>query len=108
MTELLSEWTPSRPEWFQNESQLNSVREALHSRFADVGSQEECRYLMRLWWHLDMGYQEVSYEELQQFVSPPKMSMLNLLFDSMARRDYESIDKWVRQVTREMPETRDR
>lgn len=108
MTKLLEEWTPSRREWFRDESQLQTVREVLHARFADTRSQEECRYLMRLWWHLDMGYQEVSYDELCQFVSPSKLARLNKLFDLMAERNYDAIDAWSIAAQREMEKTHNR
>ncbi|WP_395730340.1 hypothetical protein [Prosthecobacter sp.] len=108
MTALLSEWSPSRPDWFRDEHQLERVLGALHSRFADVRDQEECRYLMRLWWHLDSLCQQVSYKELHEFVSAQKMRRLDQLFDLMAARNYDAIDSWVARSTREMIETLDR
>lgn len=108
MTALLSEWSPSRPDWFRNEDQLDHVRAALHSRFANVRDQEECRYLMRLWWHLDTTTSEVSYDELAQVVSPQKLRRLDQLFDFMAARNYDAIDDWATKATREMVETLDR
>jgi hypothetical protein len=63
---------------------------------------------MRLWWHLDMGYQEVSYQELQQYVSPSKMARLDRLFDAMADRDYDTIDAWADSQITEMEKARDR
>ena len=64
-------------------------------RLADDRFQEECRYLMRLWWHLQMAYQEVSYSQLERNVSLEKLALLDELFRAIADADYESIDNWV-------------
>ena len=64
------------------------------TRLADDRVQEECRYLSRLVWHTMMRYREVSYSELERYVTPTKMFILGELFHYVARADYISIDRW--------------
>ncbi|MFF9119375.1 hypothetical protein ACF09Y_28045 [Streptomyces massasporeus] len=39
----------------------------IHDRLADDRDQQECRYLMRLWWQLGMYYREVTLDQLRGF-----------------------------------------
>ena len=41
-----------------------------------------------------MGYEEVSYAELQRYVSAEKMKVLDELFAHIVARDYAGIDLW--------------
>jgi hypothetical protein len=72
-------------------------------RLADDRIQEERRYLCRLRWHLFMSYQEVSYDQLQHYVSESKMAILDDLFSSIADSDYDGIDRWVAQCEKALP-----
>lgn len=72
-------------------------------RLADDRIQDECRYLVRLRWHFIMGYQELSYAELEEHVSPEKMLVLDDLFSRIASKDYVAIDAWVERCERELP-----
>lgn len=77
-------------------------------RLADDRVQAECRYLLWLKWHLHMGYQEVSYNELLQHVSAEKMDLLNELFTLVASQSYGEIDLWLERCERELPIIEDR
>jgi len=89
--------------WFRDIDQANSVREVIKTRLADDRVQEECRYLERLVWHTMMGYREVSYSELEKYMSPNKMFILGELFHFVARADHSSIDRWVIHYESELP-----
>jgi len=96
-------WNNNKELWFRDEAQSRRVAGILIERLADDRLQEECRYLCRLRWHFFMGYQEVSYEELVEHVSEPKLAVLNELFSAIADRDYDEIDAWINRCESELP-----
>ncbi len=80
--------------WFRDATQLAEVRRIVHDRLADDRYQQECRYLMRFWWHLGMRYQEVSYQQLQVHLSQHKKEVLEELFDAVDI-SYQAVDEWI-------------
>ena len=104
---ILSIWN-HKDDWFRDQTQADRVGGIIVDRLADDRIQEECRYLMRLKWHFHMGYQEVSYEELQRYVSAEKMKMLDELFAQIAAKDYVGIDKWADRCKEELPVVQDK
>ena len=81
--------------WFRDEGQKESVCSVIMDRLADDRYQQECRYLVRLWWHIRMSYQEVSYAQLRTHVSVKKLESLDELFQSIADRDHDAVDRWI-------------
>ena len=55
-----------------------------------------------------MGYEEVSYPELQEYVSVEKMKVLDELFVHIANKDYVGIDQWIERYEGELPIVEDR
>jgi hypothetical protein len=104
---ILTIWN-QKEDWFHDHIQADRVGAIVVERLADDRIQEECRYLMRLKWHFHMGYEEVSYEELQRFVSAEKMKLLDELFACIATRDYVGIETWVERCESELPVIEDR
>lgn len=96
-----------KDDWFYDRAQADRVRAVIVDRLADDRIQDECRYLVRLRWHFIMGYQEVSYSELQEHVSPEKMLVLNELFTHIVNSDYAAIEEWVQRCERELPPIED-
>ena len=94
--------------WFLDDAQSRRVAGILVERLADDRVQEECRYLSRLRWHFFMGYQEVSYEQLMEHVSEPKLAVLNELFTAIANCDYDEIDAWINRCESALPIIHDR
>jgi hypothetical protein len=103
MTHRIIEKWNDKERWFRDHAQASRVGTIILERFADDRLQEECRYLSRLRWHLFMGYQEVSYDELQQHVSQTKMAILDNLFASIVDSDYDGIDQWTTQCEQALP-----
>jgi len=99
---IIEKWNDKRM-WFRDHEQAGRVGTIILERLADDRVQEECRYLCRLHWRLFMGYQEVSYDELQQYVSEDKMAVLNDLFSSIAASDYDGIDRWIAHCEGALP-----
>ena len=92
-----------KAQWFRDRAQADRVATILLERLADDRVQDECRYLSRLRWHFFMGYQEVSYQELLDHVSEPKLAVLNELFSAIAYRDYSEIDTWINRCESTLP-----
>lgn len=88
--------------WFRDERQRAQVRMIVMERLADDLYQQECRYLMRFWWHLEMTYQEVSYEELKLHLSGRKMEVLETLFDAI-EGSHSAVDEWISQQQKNWP-----
>lgn len=97
-----------KDDWFRDHAQADTVGSVIISRLADDRIEEECRYLMRLKWHFHMGYQEVSYDELQQYVSESKMALLDELFAEIAAHNYTGIDEWIERCEKELPTIEDK
>jgi hypothetical protein len=81
-------------ERFCCEKQLCAVRDIIQSRLADDRNQNECRYLMRFWWQLSMGYQEVTLQELEQNIAGEKLEIILKLLSALGK-DYQAIDNWI-------------
>jgi hypothetical protein len=94
--------------WFRDDAQCSHVATIVVQRLADDRVQNECRYLIRLRWHFFMGYQEVSYEQLLEHVSEPKLVVLSELFTAIADRDYDAIDAWINRWESALPIIHDR
>lgn len=94
--------------WFRDHAQSDSVGSVVIHRLADDREQDECRYLVWLKWHFHMGYQEVSYDELQEHVSESKMALLDGLFNEIAAGNHKGIDEWVARCERDLPVIDDR
>jgi hypothetical protein len=105
--QILRIWN-QKDDWFRDHTQADRVGGVVVHRLADDRNQEECRYLMRLKWHFHMSYQEVSYRELEQYVSVDKMRILNELFAYIAVKDYAGIEMWLEQYEKELPIIEDR
>jgi hypothetical protein len=103
MTNRITEKWNDKEMWFRDHAQASRVGEIILERLADDLVQEECRYLSRLRWHLFMGYQEVSYDELQLHVSQTKMAILDNLFALIVDSDYDGIDQWTVQCEQTLP-----
>ena len=54
---ILKIWN-EKDAWFQDRAQADRVGAIVVERLADDRIQEECRYLMRLKWHFQMGYEK--------------------------------------------------
>jgi hypothetical protein len=104
ITEIWNE----KARWFRDQAQGSRVASILLERLADDRVQEECRYLSRLRWHFFMGYQEVSYQQLLEHVSAPKLTVLNELFSAIADRNYDEIDAWANRCESVLPIIHDR
>lgn len=61
---------------FEDEKQISRIQDIIQYRLADDRNQQECRYLMRFWWQFSVSYQEVTLEELENFVSPEKLQII--------------------------------
>ncbi|MFJ8430886.1 hypothetical protein ACIQ9P_06260 [Kitasatospora sp. NPDC094019] len=92
---------------FRDDEQLRRARRVVHDRLADDRDPQECRYLMRFWWQLGMTYQEVSMEQLGQYVGRPKLDVIEELI-SAVRAGHAEIDAWADMVEWAFPVTRDR
>ena len=104
---ILKIWN-DKDAWFRDHAQADRVGGVVVARLADDRIQEECRYLIRLKWHFHMGYEEVSYPELQEYVSVEKMKVLDELFVHIANKDYVGIDQWIERYEGELPIVEDR
>lgn len=93
-------------EFFRDEEQKTEVQNIIQTRLADDRNQEECRYLMRFWWQLSMAYQEVTFQELESFVSDNKLLIINELLESMEKGDF-AIDSWIKKY-QQLPVIEDR
>ncbi|MEU6238216.1 hypothetical protein [Kitasatospora sp. NPDC047058] len=85
------------PLGFRDEEQRRRVQHALHDRLADDRDQQECRYLMRLFWQLSMPYEEVTVEELRHHVGRDKLLVVEAMIRAI-RTSPERIDAWVAAV----------
>ena len=88
--------------WFRDERQLDEVRAIVHDRLANDRYQQECRYLMRFWWHLRMSYEEVAYEDLLLHLSDRKIKVLEALFDAIDT-SHDAIDDWIKKQENDWP-----
>jgi hypothetical protein len=87
---------------FRDDDQLRRVRAVIHDRLADDRAQQECRYLMRLWWQLGMPYREVTLNELRAQVAEPKLAAVESLIECI-RSSPEHIDGWIEVTERDHP-----
>jgi hypothetical protein len=87
--------------YFRDDSQRHAVQDVVQSRLADDQNQEECRYLMRFWWQLSMSYQEVTLEDLEEFVSADKLGVILDLLRAL-EQGHKGIDDWIEKYTREL------
>ncbi len=99
---IRDEFNAHKSNWFRDEHQCAEVRTIVHGRLADDRYQQECRYLMRFWWHLTMSYQEVSYAELRLHLSEHKMEVLESLFDAIDT-SHEAVNAWIKEQTERWP-----
>ncbi len=102
MTSIHEIWNETDT-WFRDEIQMKAVRAVIADRLADDRYQQECRYLMRLRWHLCMSYQEVSYTQLRRHVSPEKLELLDELFQLIAEAKHDAIDLWIDRCEADYP-----
>lgn len=93
--------------YFRDDEQRCAVQNIVQYRLADDRIQEECRYLMRFWWQLSMSYQEVTLDELENFVSGEKFKIILELLDSLAK-GYQDIDVWCDKYSYELSIIEDR
>ena len=80
--------------WFTSEAQRDSVADIIMTRLADDHFQDECRYLLRFWWHLHVNYCEVSHEELQAHVSDGKLRIIERLLAAIDQRS-DAVERWI-------------
>ncbi|MCX4744988.1 hypothetical protein OG455_05525 [Kitasatospora sp. NBC_01287] len=92
---------------FRDDAQRQRVQRVVHDRLADDREQQECRYLMRFWWQLLMGYQEVTIEQLRLNVGPSKLDIVEQLIGAL-RSSPEAVDAWVVATERAFPVIEDR
>ncbi|MFB6821282.1 hypothetical protein ACFCXA_06790 [Streptomyces virginiae] len=92
---------------FRDDGQRGCVQAVVHSRLADDREPQECRYLMRFWWQLSMGYQEVSLEELRLNVGRQKLDALMELISAI-RSSHDEIDAWLDAAEKRFPVIQDR
>ncbi len=81
--------------WFINDLQRSAVREVVFE-MADDTYQEECRYLTRFWWYLADYPYNFRPEELDRYVSPTKLQMLEELFRAIASNP-EAVKDWIQK-----------
>jgi hypothetical protein len=81
-------------ERFSHKKQQQAARDVVQNHLADDRDQNECRYLMRFWWQLAMGYQEVTLEELEEHLSPAKHAIILELLHA-TQTGYAAIDAWI-------------
>ncbi|MFF3460401.1 hypothetical protein ACFYXH_40195 [Streptomyces sp. NPDC002730] len=81
-------------ERFRDEAQRRRVQAVIHDRLADDRDQQECRYLMRLWWQLSLSYQEVSIEQLRMNVHKSKLEVVEELISAI-RTSPDEVDAWI-------------
>ncbi|MEO0964887.1 MAG: hypothetical protein AAFY08_07175 [Planctomycetota bacterium] len=94
---MLADWNSEN--WFTSATQREAVCDLVESRLADVADQEECRYLMRLWWHLrGHGCNYVQYRELEANLSPEKMKLVDELLAAIEEGE-PSVDDWIQRVS---------
>lgn len=89
-------------DWFESEYIRNRVQAIVEDRLADDSRQEECRHLMRFWWHMSMGYTEITYNELERNISPEKMCVLNELFEAIGNGS-EYVLTWIEKCENTLP-----
>src|SRR5262245_20952086 len=80
--------------WFSSAEQLDRVSDIIMTRLADDHFQEECRYILRFWWHLRMSYREVSHLELEAYVSKGKLEIIDQLLAAIDAGP-DAVDRWV-------------
>jgi hypothetical protein len=94
-------------DYFRDDEQRSVVQKVVQSRLADDQDREECRYLMRFWWQLNMTYREVTLGELERFVSPVKLGIIMDLLHSL-EQGHKDIDAWIDKYTAEIAVVEDR
>ena len=92
---------------FRDEHQRRRAQAIIHDRLADDRNQQECRYLMRLWWQLEMTYQEVTHEDLRTHVTAPKLQAVEDLIRAV-RTSPDEIDAWIAAAEQAHPVVHDR
>ncbi len=81
-------------DWFRDDKQLEAVSAIVKDGLTDDTHQNECRYLMRFWWHLRVSYDEVSWSELQEHLSPRKLEIIDELMNAIGDSGDE-VDLWI-------------
>jgi hypothetical protein len=92
---------------FRDDAQRRRVQNVIHDRLADDREQEECRYLMRLWWQLSMPYSEVTIEELRTRVHGTKWEAVEALIGAI-RSSPDQVDAWISATEEAFPIAQDR
>jgi hypothetical protein len=92
---------------FRDESQRRLAQGVIMFRLADDRNQEECRYLMRLFWQLRMTYREVTEGELRRHVGPAKLEAVEDLITAI-RTSPDAVDAWIEATSRTFPWVQDR
>jgi hypothetical protein len=90
-----------------DESQRRRMQQVIHDRLADDRDQDECRYIMRLWWQLSMSYTEVTIEQLREHVHEPKLTAIEKLIDAI-RSNPDDIEAWIATTENALPIVFDR
>jgi hypothetical protein len=91
---------------FRDDEQRQYVQAMIASRLADDRNPQECRYLMRFWWQLNMPYQEVSVAELRLNVGRRKLDVVMELISAI-RSSPEEIDAWLAGAVQTFPVVQD-
>ena len=78
------------------------VQLVIHDRLADDRDQDECRYIMRLWWQLSMPYTEVTLEQLRGHVQEPKLTAIEELITAI-RSAPGDVETWIDTAENDFP-----
>ncbi|MBR7835561.1 hypothetical protein KDL01_19955 [Actinospica durhamensis] len=78
------------------------VQFVIHDRLADDLDQDECRYIMRLWWQLSMRYTEVTLEQLREHVHEPKLTAIEELIAAI-RSAPADVEAWIDTAENDFP-----
>jgi hypothetical protein len=94
-------------EGFRDETQRKRAQNAIHDRLADDRDPDECRYLIRFVWQLEMTYREVTLDELREHVAADKVQIIIDLIDALADSP-EQVDQWIASTESAHPLIQDR
>src|SRR5688572_1277495 len=92
---------------FRDDIQRRRVQMVIHDCLADDRLQEECRYLMKVFWQLAVSYREVSMRELEEHLSPEKLERIEALVQASAESP-DKIDSWIDETAVAFPIIEDR
>jgi hypothetical protein len=87
---------------FTDQVQRQRVQLVIHDRLADDRDQDECRYIMRLWWQLSMSYTEVTLELLREHVHEPKLTAIEELLTAI-RSAPGDVETWINTAENTFP-----